>query len=174
MFCTNCGIEIADSVKFCSNCGTRTGESSGAATQTIPSASGDTAQARIFHDQGDILVSDAVFSTAGGASYPIRNISSVVVQQKPVNLLVALAGGALTLLGALFLFAGKDGILFSIICFLISWPFWHVVNNRPYRLMIGAGGVQQMAIEGAEKEPLETIAGAINTAIVTIQRGKEV
>lgn len=167
MYCTNCGTQRAASANFCGNCGTR----HGATEDALPVREPINQSPQIFHNEGGFIVNEVVFSTEDGASYPIRNITSVVVKPKPTNPVTVVLAVLLILLGMLFGMAGKNLIFVAVILFVLSIPFWYVIHNRPYMLLVGAGGVLQIAVEGYDKEPLEVIACAVNNAVAKIQQG---
>lgn len=164
MFCQKCGGEQEKGAKFCQGCGKPTV----GADSNSPVQVGEPLQEKVFLSNGGILVSDVVFKTNSGASYPIRNISSVSVAVKPNNVFVVLIAIVLTLLG---LFFGFVNVVIGFILVLLSGPFWYVASDRPYQLKIGAGGVLQTAIESTNENQLDDVARAINDSILYIQRG---
>lgn len=125
-------------------------------------------QEKVFLNDGGILVSDVIFKTSYGASYPIRNISSVSVAAKPASGLLVVVAIVLVLFG-LFCMAGN--VLIGFIFVSLSIPFWYMASNRPHQLKIGAGGVLQTAIESTNQNELDSVARAINDSILYIQRG---
>jgi hypothetical protein len=123
---------------------------------------------KVFLERSGVLVSDAVFQTSTGASYPIRNISSVAVAYKPAHILVLLPAIVLTLFG-LFVLAGS--VTLGLVFLLLGVPFWYMLSDRPHQLQLGAGGIFQTAIESDDVSELNGIAGAINDSLLYIQRG---
>lgn len=165
MFCQKCGAQCDDEAKFCSACGS----SLVALTVTAASNSETTLQEKVFFNSGEVLVSDAVFKSNTGASYPIRNISSVAVERGPASFAFLFAL-ALTTFGVFLMPANFGAGLISV---LLSIPLWRIhANNRSYILVVGSGGVLQTAIESTDGAFLKRIAATINDAIVYIQRGK--
>lgn len=168
MFCQNCGTQQEASAKFCHGCGKPV---AGEVTRTNePSQIAEPLQEKIFWSQGGVLVSDVVFKTGSGSSYPIRNISSVSVTAKRANGFVAVMGIALTLLG-LFSMMGAGNVAVGFVLLGFSAPFWFMASNTAHQLKIGAGGVLQTAIESPNASQLNNIARAINDSILYIQRG---
>ncbi len=166
MFCQNCGNRQEEGAKFCQGCGRAVAGEVTAPTE--PAKIAEPLQAKIFLESGGILVSDVVFKTSSGASYPIRNISSVSVAEKPASWFVMLMAVTLTLFG---LFVALGSIPVAFVIFALSTPFWYMVSNRPHQLKIGAGGVLQIAIENSNVNQLDSVARAINDSILYIQRG---
>jgi hypothetical protein len=172
MYCPKCGSKNEDGAKFCSACGNAliTVETIASSIANAPSQPKPLAE-KVFFEQGGVLVSDAVFRTTTGSSYPIRNISSVTVAQKPSNWLVVLIAGALTIFGLAVAGTGGGGV--SLVFIIPGIFFWIILFNRPYQLKIGAGGVLQMAIEDSNEGRLNQVARSINDAIIYIQRGNQ-
>jgi Family of unknown function (DUF6232) len=165
MFCQQCGTKQEVGAKFCPGCGKP--HASEVLHGNPPTPEPQPLQEKVFLNEGGILVSDAVFRTVTGASYPIRNISSVSVEtKKPSGFLVFLAG--LVMLFGLFLMAVSVGVGFTVI--LISIPFWYLGTNTSHELRIGAGGVLQTAITSKNSGELNGVASAINDSILYLQR----
>jgi hypothetical protein len=163
MFCQNCGSKQEAGAKFCAGCGKPVAESTANASISIA----EPLEEKVFWNNGGILVSDVVFRTNLGASYPIRNISSVSVALKPASSGLMLVAIVLTLFG-LFMMFGSAPVGFVFL--LLSAPFWYMVSNRSHQLLIGAGGVLQTAIESTNSSELDRVAKAINDSILYIQR----
>lgn len=166
MFCQKCGRKNEDDSKFCGACG--------ASLTGGPAPSGPAVHLplteKIFLNKGGIMVSDAVFKTQTGSSYPVRNISSVSVTTKSASIIVMILVVILTLIGGLAIFSPAPA--FGWVLLFMSAPMWWYVLVRPSHLMIGAGGVLQTAIESHDESQLQGVAKAINEAILYIQRGK--
>ena len=167
MFCQHCGGKHEQEAKFCPECGKPVSSGGSNANEVLVEAM--PLEERVFLDQGGILVSDAVFKTSLGASYPIRNISSVSVAPKPTNSFVLILAILVTLFG-LFLMIGS--VVVGMIVMAFSAPFWFMLGNTAHQLKIGAGGVLQTAIESSNQNQLDLIAKAINESILYIQRSK--
>jgi hypothetical protein len=176
MFCEQCGNKCNDDAKFCSACGTAlVGTTKTAApiadaahTQINPPTPQNALEEKIFFNAGGVFVSDAVFKTGMGTSYPIRNISSVSVDIKE-SILLLLCAAVVTLFG-FFIMIGS--FVAGMIFLALAGALWWLYMQRPHLLKIGSGGVLQTAIESSDEPYLNNIAKAINDAILYIQRGK--
>lgn len=168
MFCQKCGSELQAGANFCGKCGQALG--------TLPAVAGEggaaalpqaTPQGKTFLDKGGVVVTDAILRTPTGASFPIRNISSVIVEQKSPNVLVLILAIVLALpaLGGIL-----SGSLIGWILAVGAAALWFVATRCPYYLKLGSGGVPQTAIESNDGALLREVEAAIGEAVLHIQR----
>jgi uncharacterized membrane protein YvbJ len=116
MFCQQCGSKCDESAKFCSACGASL--AGGAAPEKVTPE--NTLDEKVFYNSAGIFVSDAVFKTATGESYPIRNISSVSVAIKPVNIIAVLLAVVLSLFGGFALMAGHEATALGLFVLVVA------------------------------------------------------
>ncbi|MBC3920137.1 zinc ribbon domain-containing protein [Undibacterium sp. CY18W] len=162
MFCSKCGSEAQVNAKFCDNCGNSLSGDVAPAARTD-----DVAVEKIFMDQHGVYVSDAMFKLASGKSYPIRNLTSVVVSRKSGSILLFIISLFITLLGLMLLVSSPVVGLVTLLFSGMSWTFF---MQRDWQLKIGAGGIIQVAIEDKNKNYLDSVATAINESLVYLQR----
>lgn len=122
---------------------------------------------KIFLDRPGVLVTNAMFSVSPGASYPIRNISSVSIVRDPPRWISWILAVVITV-NAFMLMGFNPTVGFGII--LLSIPFWYRALNRCYQLRIGAGGILQVAIGSRSASTLQEVADAVNGAILYMQK----
>jgi|SRR5450631_583526 len=170
MYCSQCGKSCPPDAKFCANCGARVDTTEDVTQGTAIGAPPAEQHAfeRVFLDSAGVVVTEAVFKTGTGSSYPIRNISSVLVVKKPAGAGVIVFASAFLLLGFFMLLGSAPvGLFFLVIAAL----FIANIVTQPYQLQVGSGGVNQVAISSKNEAELRRIAAAINEAVLNLQRG---
>lgn len=169
MFCQECGNKRQPDAKFCGNCGKGFDVHNGGGANSRDRNDTSFGE-KIFFTHGPLSVSDATFTTYLGASYPIRNITSVSVSAKGPGWLLRVMTVVLLMFGLVALFG--ISVSLGVILLGLSAICLYALSTTTYQLRIGAGGVLQTAIESHDSQQLHGIAKAINEAIVYLQRGR--
>lgn len=134
------------------------------------------AKEKVFFEEAGARVTSTMFVDPSGDQYPIRNITSVQVRFKPMNIQQATIakwfGILLAVLGILMGATGEGdtGGALVVIGAVLVYLWW----SNKILIHLGAGGVQQEAYshparkkENAER--VQRLAKAINDAVAHIQ-----
>jgi hypothetical protein len=115
--------------------------------------------------QGDVRVTKTM-AYLGGTSYPINGITAVFVAQKKISVKAIIGGVVLGFFGLGIL---VESVLFGVVLLAVAVCLFYLAFYRPYRLMIRTAAGDTQALEGMNKEFIDSVRLAIESAVA--QRG---
>ena len=135
--------------------------------------------AKVFYEKDGITVTDTVFMNGKGNQYPIRNITSVEIKEKPTSSLLAFFGGFAIVVGVISIFS-TDSIVQSLVTIAVGAGMYVVGsksgrNSSTIELLIGGGGTAQTGMslplhDPSSKTTLDEISKAITESIAHLQK----
>jgi hypothetical protein len=125
------------------------------------------AQETTYYQAGDVHITSSR-AVMGGTTYPLANISSVGVGEKPVNRSMGVIAIVLALAAIACGLSGSEnaGIGWVVAVILIMAGVYSFVQKPDYFVKVGSAGGEQRALVSKDRAYIEKIVAALNEAII--------